>query len=158
MLRMCAYMHSRFIENHPIQILEDGPLIFEGVLSQPPDLSTARPPSIWPVRPSPVLCTRSPTPVTVLIAAPPRRTYHLHTTRQTNAILQWNKDKRKIKRKLFWIRIQTSLSQWLITIKPRNWPISFSCLLGNNSGKEMAQDGWINGLGRREENGPRPIF
>jgi hypothetical protein len=33
MLRMCVYMHSRFIENHPIQILEDGPLIFEGVLS-----------------------------------------------------------------------------------------------------------------------------
>jgi hypothetical protein len=34
MLRMCVYMHSRFVENHPIQILEDGPLIFEGVLSQ----------------------------------------------------------------------------------------------------------------------------
>jgi hypothetical protein len=27
-------MHSRFIENHPIRILEDGPLISEGVLSQ----------------------------------------------------------------------------------------------------------------------------
>jgi hypothetical protein len=35
MLRMCVYMHSRFAENHPIQILEDGPLISEGVLSQP---------------------------------------------------------------------------------------------------------------------------
>jgi hypothetical protein len=35
MLRMCVYMHSRFIENHPIRILEDGPLISEGVLSQP---------------------------------------------------------------------------------------------------------------------------
>ncbi len=34
MLRMCVYMHSRFVENHPIQILEDGPLIFEVVLSQ----------------------------------------------------------------------------------------------------------------------------
>jgi hypothetical protein len=34
MLRMCVYMHSRFIENHPICILEDGPLISEGVLSQ----------------------------------------------------------------------------------------------------------------------------
>jgi hypothetical protein len=34
MLRMCVYMHSRFVENHPIRILEDGPLIFEGVLSQ----------------------------------------------------------------------------------------------------------------------------
>jgi hypothetical protein len=35
----------------------------------PPDLSIARPPSTQPVRPSPVLCTRSPTPATILIAA-----------------------------------------------------------------------------------------
>jgi hypothetical protein len=34
MLRMCVYMHSRFVENHPIWILQDGPLISEGVLSQ----------------------------------------------------------------------------------------------------------------------------
>jgi hypothetical protein len=34
MLRMCVYMHSHFIENHPIRILEDEPLISEGVLSQ----------------------------------------------------------------------------------------------------------------------------
>jgi hypothetical protein len=34
MLRMCVYMHSRFIENHPIRILEDGPHISEVVLSQ----------------------------------------------------------------------------------------------------------------------------
>jgi hypothetical protein len=34
MFRMCVYMHSRFVENHLIRILEDGPLIFEGVLSQ----------------------------------------------------------------------------------------------------------------------------
>jgi hypothetical protein len=27
-------MHSRFVENHPIWILEDGPLISEVVLSQ----------------------------------------------------------------------------------------------------------------------------
>jgi hypothetical protein len=33
MLRMSVYMHSRFVENHPIQILEDGPLISEVVLS-----------------------------------------------------------------------------------------------------------------------------
>jgi hypothetical protein len=33
MLRMCVYMHSLFIENHPIWILEDGPLISKGVLS-----------------------------------------------------------------------------------------------------------------------------
>jgi hypothetical protein len=31
---MCVYMHSRFVENHPIRILEDEPLISEGVLSQ----------------------------------------------------------------------------------------------------------------------------
>jgi hypothetical protein len=34
MLRMSVYMHSRFVENHPIRILEDGPLISEVVLSQ----------------------------------------------------------------------------------------------------------------------------
>jgi hypothetical protein len=33
MLRMCVYMHSRFVENHPIRILEDGPLISEVVMS-----------------------------------------------------------------------------------------------------------------------------
>jgi hypothetical protein len=33
------------------------------------DLSTARPPSTRPVRPSPVLCARSPTPAMVLISA-----------------------------------------------------------------------------------------
>jgi hypothetical protein len=33
MLRVCVYMHSRFVENHPIRILKDGPLISEGVLS-----------------------------------------------------------------------------------------------------------------------------
>jgi hypothetical protein len=34
MLRMCVYMHSHFIKNHPIWILKDGPLIYEVVLSQ----------------------------------------------------------------------------------------------------------------------------
>jgi hypothetical protein len=34
MLRMRVYMYSRFIENHPIRILEDEPLISEVVLSQ----------------------------------------------------------------------------------------------------------------------------
>jgi hypothetical protein len=34
MLHMCVYMHSRFVENHPIQILKDGPLISEVVLSR----------------------------------------------------------------------------------------------------------------------------
>jgi hypothetical protein len=30
MLRMYVCMHSRFVDNHPIWILEDGPLISEG--------------------------------------------------------------------------------------------------------------------------------
>jgi hypothetical protein len=34
MLRMCVCMHYCFVENHPIQILEDGPLISEVVMSQ----------------------------------------------------------------------------------------------------------------------------
>jgi hypothetical protein len=33
MLRMCVCMHSRFIENHPIQILEYELLISEVILS-----------------------------------------------------------------------------------------------------------------------------
>jgi hypothetical protein len=36
MLRMCVCMHSHFVENHPIRILQDGVLISEMVLSQPP--------------------------------------------------------------------------------------------------------------------------
>jgi hypothetical protein len=35
MLRTCVYMHSSFIENHPIRILEDGSLISKVVLSHP---------------------------------------------------------------------------------------------------------------------------
>jgi hypothetical protein len=31
---MCVYMHSCFVKNHPILILEDSPLISEVVLSQ----------------------------------------------------------------------------------------------------------------------------
>jgi hypothetical protein len=45
----------------------------------PPDLSIARPPSTRPVRPSPVLYTRSPTPAVILIAAchaAPAPTHH----------------------------------------------------------------------------------
>jgi hypothetical protein len=40
-----------------------------GPHTAPPILSTARPRSTQLVRPSPVLCTRSPTPTTVLVAA-----------------------------------------------------------------------------------------
>jgi hypothetical protein len=34
MIHMCVYMHSRFVENHPIQILKDGSIIYKVVLSQ----------------------------------------------------------------------------------------------------------------------------
>jgi hypothetical protein len=34
MLRMCVYMHSRFIKNHSMWILKDGLLIYKVVLSQ----------------------------------------------------------------------------------------------------------------------------
>jgi hypothetical protein len=33
MLHMCVCMHSRFVENHPIWVLEDGLIISEVVLS-----------------------------------------------------------------------------------------------------------------------------
>jgi hypothetical protein len=33
MLRMCVCMHSCFVQNHQIRILEDGPLISKMVLS-----------------------------------------------------------------------------------------------------------------------------
>jgi hypothetical protein len=33
---MCVYMHYHFVNNHPIQILEDGPFISEVVLSHFP--------------------------------------------------------------------------------------------------------------------------
>jgi hypothetical protein len=46
MLRMCLNMHSRFVENHPIRILEDGPLISEGVL--PHLVSNGTSPSVAP--------------------------------------------------------------------------------------------------------------
>jgi hypothetical protein len=35
MLGMCVCMYSRFVEDHSIQILKDGPIISEVVLSQP---------------------------------------------------------------------------------------------------------------------------
>jgi hypothetical protein len=91
----------------------------------PPDISTTRPPSIRPVWPSPVLYTRSPTLATVLVAArhaaPTTCTPQDKQTRFSNET-KINKDKTKLSR----IWIQTSSSKWLITIKPRNWPLGFS--------------------------------
>jgi hypothetical protein len=63
----------------------------------PPDHSIARPPSTRPVRPSPLLCTWSPTPVMILVAArhaiPATYTPRDKQTRFS----KWNKGKRKTK-------------------------------------------------------------
>jgi hypothetical protein len=94
----------------------------------PPGLSTARPPSTWPVRPSPVLCTRSPTPTTVLIAARHAAPTTCTPWDKQTQFFKRNKDKKKNKMNLSRIQIQTSPSQWLITIKPRNWQLGFSVM------------------------------
>jgi hypothetical protein len=63
----------------------------------PPDLSINQPPSTWPVQPSPIPYTRSPTPATILIA--PRHAAPATCTPQDKQMrfFNWNKDKRKIK-------------------------------------------------------------
>jgi hypothetical protein len=89
------------------------------------DLPIVRPPSTWPVRPSPILCTRSSTPATILIAvrhAAPATC--ISQDKQTWFFTRY-KDKGKTT-KMSCIRIQTSPSQWLITLKPRNWPLGLS--------------------------------
>jgi hypothetical protein len=89
------------------------------------DLSIARPPSTRPVRPSPVLYTMSSTPAMILVDA-----RHAAPVTCTPRAKQTQFSKRKIDNgkttKMSQIRIQTSASQWLITIKPRKWPFGFS--------------------------------
>jgi hypothetical protein len=66
--------------------------------TDPSDLSITQPPSTRPVRPSPIICTWSPTPVTMLVAT--RHAAHATCTPRDKQI--WfskrNKDKRKTKR------------------------------------------------------------
>jgi hypothetical protein len=63
----------------------------------PSDLSSTRPPSTRPVRSSPVLCTRSPTPATVIIAAcHAAPTTYTPRDKQTR-FFERNKGKRKTK-------------------------------------------------------------
>jgi hypothetical protein len=93
-----------------------------------PDLPIVWPSSIRPVRPSPVLYTKSSTPSKILIAA-----YHVTPVTCTSRDKQtwfskWNKDKGKTI-KMSWIRIQISINQWLITMKHRNWQLDFSTTL-----------------------------
>jgi hypothetical protein len=63
----------------------------------PPYLSTARPSSTQHVRPSPVLCTRSPTPATVLVAACYAAPATCTPRDKQMRFFKWNKGKRKIK-------------------------------------------------------------
>jgi hypothetical protein len=74
-----------------------------------PDLPIIQSPSIRPMRPCPVLCTRSSTPATILGAV-------CHVTPATctprdkqTRFSKWNRDKGKTS-KISWIRIQTSTS------------------------------------------------
>jgi hypothetical protein len=64
----------------------------------PPDLSIAQPPSTWPVRPSPVLCTRSPTPATFLVTARHAALATCTPWDKQTWFSKRNKDKRKMKR------------------------------------------------------------
>jgi hypothetical protein len=49
-----------------------------------------------------------------------------HETRKRDSPNETKIKEKQNKTKLSWIRIQTSPSQWLITIKARNWPLGFS--------------------------------
>jgi hypothetical protein len=63
----------------------------------PPGLSTTRPPSTRPVRPSPVLYTRSSTPATVLVAARHASPATCTPRDKQTRLCKWNKGKRKTK-------------------------------------------------------------
>jgi hypothetical protein len=96
-----------------------------GVTWPPDSLTTEYLICAWP---SPVFCTRSPTPVIILVTArhvaPATCTPRDKQTRFST----WNKTKGKTT-EMSRIRIQTPAYQWLITIKQRNWPLGFSSIL-----------------------------
>jgi hypothetical protein len=77
-------------------------------------------PDLLIVRPSPVIYIKSPTPDTILIIAHCVAPATCTTRHKQTWFFTQYKDKGKTT-KISWIRIQTSPSQWLITIKPRNW-------------------------------------
>jgi hypothetical protein len=96
----------------------------------PPDLLISRLSSTKPVRPSSILCTRSPTPDMVLIAACHAAPASCTQRDKQTRFFKQTKDKGKTNESCR-IRIQTSPSQWLFTIKPRNWSLDFStCVRG----------------------------
>jgi hypothetical protein len=93
-----------------------------------PDLLIVRPPSTRHVRPSPVLYTTSPTPATILIAACHTAPATYTSRDKQTRFSIWYKDKSKTT-EMSCIRIQTSPSQLLITLKSRNWWLGFWHLL-----------------------------
>jgi hypothetical protein len=89
-----------------------------------PDLSIAQPLSIRPVPPCLVLCTRSPTLVMILVTARHATAGTWTPQDKQTRFSTRNKDTGKTT-ELSRIRIQTSVSQWLITIKLRNWTLEW---------------------------------
>jgi hypothetical protein len=93
-------------------------------ITWPPDLPTIE--YLTCAWPSLVLCTKSPTPATILIAI--RRVALItNTSRDKQMWFSTWTDRGRIT-KTSRIRIQTTTNQWLITIKPRYWPLDFSQL------------------------------
>jgi hypothetical protein len=90
-----------------------------------PDLPIIRPLITRPLRPSPFLYTMSSTPSMTLVAAHHTAPATCTSWDKQTRFSTWYKDKGKTT-KISWIWIQTSPSQWLITLKPRNWPLSLS--------------------------------
>jgi hypothetical protein len=84
-----------------------------------PDLSIVWPPSTQHVRLFLVLCTRSHTSATILIAVRQAAPATYTPWDKQTWFSTWYKDERKTT-EMYWIQIQTSRSQWLITLKPRN--------------------------------------
>jgi hypothetical protein len=84
-----------------------------------PNLPIARPSSTRPVRPSTVLCIRSPTPATIVVAARHAAPATCTPWDKQMRFSTWNKDKYKTT-EISQIQIQTLPSQWLITIKLMN--------------------------------------
>jgi hypothetical protein len=63
----------------------------------PPDLSIAWTSSIWPVRPSSVLCTRCPTPVTIIVTARHATLATCTPRDKQTRFFKWNKDEKQNK-------------------------------------------------------------
>jgi hypothetical protein len=94
----------------------------------PPNLSITQPLSTWHVQPFPILYIMSPTPATILMTARHATPTTCTPWDKQTRFSKWNNDKDKTA-KPSRIQIQTSPSQRLITIKPRNWPLGFSEVL-----------------------------